>query len=325
MTDSQTFLAQVQNSDALRGELAKLLVDQELSQPLAARIDVVHLASILTSAFRDLVESPIIERELTKGWERLESIAATADESALGEHVPMTIVHPLQRLLDQPTAPSRDVVAAVLDHEALHQLIREMLTHELSAFGSRVRSVISEQGQRVPGGKLATRLVGMAKGVASVVGSELERQIDDRVQDFVLEAIRGAMDRLMTRISGKSFSPQLAKWRIDVLHALLQLPVHQFVDEILKYGREEFVQRTLELLEAVAQWEGLESTLSELIHPVMESYGDKSAANIFAEMHILDRIRPELLSQSEAAIDRLVENPEFARWLDLAFQTPTPS
>ncbi|NIQ94001.1 MAG: hypothetical protein GWN87_07165, partial [Desulfuromonadales bacterium] len=77
---------------------------------------------------------------------------------------PGQAVMALREILNQPYVLDKDLVAALLDHEAAHILLRDVLRQALFAFSSQVASLF-------PGGEMAFWLVDKTRDfVASVAG-----------------------------------------------------------------------------------------------------------------------------------------------------------
>jgi len=61
----------------------------------------------------------------------------------------------------------------------------------------------------IPGAGIRSKLMGVAKGVASAVGAEVERQLEDRVRSFVDGALGRALDLIVERASDPRYAADM--------------------------------------------------------------------------------------------------------------------
>jgi len=181
-------------------------------------------------------------------------------------------------------------------------------------FGRRLRSFVPDSSG-LPGAKLRSRLAGVAKGVAAAVGSEVERQLEDRVRGYVDDALGRAVDMAIERFSAPAFAPEMARWRVDVLHGLLRHPLPRLIAERHKYPPELFAADLTAFLRALAGWKPLASALESGLERMFVEIGDQTVG-AWLEGSGLERAwRPRLEELMTARIQAIVETEAFAGWL----------
>ncbi len=313
MTDSARILARLRDEPEQLDALVTLTLDHLLARPIAELIDAAWLAKAITDGVRSSARSPEFERWVA---ERVERTLTRADrlDGALGDRIPMTLLGPLEKALGRPYQPDRELVRALFDHPSTRTILREVLQANILEFGKRMRAMMPDAG-KLPGGGLASRLAGVAKGVATAVGGELERQLEPKVKSFVEDILGVTVDMMIDRVSSEGFAPEFSAWRIDVLHALLGQPIDRLVAERHKYPPQEFAADVAAILRALAAWRGLAEQIEEVVTELIREHGDQSAREFLDGSGLEQAWRPQL---HQALVDQaraLVAGPEFAAWL----------
>lgn len=317
MADPSLLLQHLRNDPKHRDRLAELLLDAVVHTPAQSLIDAPELIETTKLALKTIAGHPKAIASLIRQIdERLAKATPADQDQTLGDLLPMTVVMPIQTLLADPVAPSRTVLAALMDHPGMRQLIEEMLTHELAAFGRKIRKLVPDAPSAVPGKRLASRLAGVAKGVAAAVGSELEKQMEERTRDFVDGALVHSTDRLIDRMASQDYAPQLATWRVDVLHALLSLPLREFQGEWHKINKDALATALSEILDALSQWEGLTDLLEQLSDQVWPSIETKTLKEILEPVDAVDLATQRLQKPMARMITRVLDNPGFENWMN---------
>src|SRR5690606_15856587 len=130
--------------------------------------------------------------------------------------------------------------------------------------------------------------------VASAVGSELERQLEPKVKAFVDDILGVAVDMMIDRVSSEEFAPDFSKWRIDVLHALLNQPIDRLVAERHKYPPQDFAADVAAILRALAAWRGLGDEIEVLLAELISEHGHESARQFLDGSGLEQAWRPQL-------------------------------
>lgn len=313
MSTRDRILERLRDDPAHLSALVDLVIDEALERPLAELVEPAWLAAALADGIRQAAASDELE-----AWVRgrVEDALTRADriDGTLGDHVPITLLGPLETVLGRDLTPDRELVRAFLDHPSLRDLIAAILQANILEFGRKLRSFVPDGGA-LPGAKLRSRLAGVAKGVASAVGSEMERQLEERVRTFVDEALGRAVDMAIDRFSSPKFAPEMARWRIDVLHALLRHPLDELIAERHKYPPELFAADATALLRALAGWKQLNEAIESGLERAIEEFGDQSAGAFLEGSGLEKAWRPQLAELMRTRLSAVVQTDAFAEWV----------
>jgi hypothetical protein len=311
---SERILHRLRHDPEQLDALVEIGLDHLLARPVAELVDHLWLAKAVTDGVRASARSPEFERWVA---DRVEKALGRVDalDGTLGDKLPVTLLGPLEQALGRPYQPDRELVRALLDHPSTRTILREILQANVLEFGKRMRTMMAD-ASRLPGGGIASKLAGVAKGVASAVGGELERQLEPKVKSFVDDILGVAVDMMVARVSSEEFAPEFASWRIDVLHAFMAQPVNRLVAERHKYPPADFAADAAAILRALAAWRGLADQLEGVIGEVLSEHGHMSAREFLDGSGLEDAWRPQL---QQALVDigrELVSTDAFANWLE---------
>ena len=313
MTHSTRILARLNAEPEQLESLVALALDHVLERPLIELVDPAWLAKAITDGVRSSARSVDFELWVADRVERA-LIRFERLEGALGDKLPITLLGPLEKALSRPYQPDRELVRTLLDHPSTRTILREILQANILEFGKRMRAMVPD-ASKLPGGGLASRLAGVAKGMASAVGSELERQLEPKVKIFVDDILGVAVDMMVTRVSSEEFAPDFARWRIDVLHGLLGQPIERLVAERHKYRPEEFAADVAAILRAIAAWRGLGEQIEAVLAELFQDHGHESAKLFLDGSGLEQAWRPQLQQVLVEQARELVAGPAFGDWL----------
>jgi hypothetical protein len=315
MSIHEALLARLRHEPEHVERLVALGLDQLLARPLAELVDPEFLAHALGEGLRASARSDEFEPWVAG---RVEAALGRADRMSgtLGDRLPVTVLAPLQKALGRPYQPDRALVEALLDHPSTRAIMREVLVANVLEFAKRMRSIIPEVGRSSGGGGgLASKLAGMAKGVASAVGSELEKQLEPKVEGFVDDILGVAIRMMVDRVGSEEFAPEFAKWRVDVMMALIDHPLDRLIAERHKYPSADFAADVAAILRALASWRGLAERIEDVLRELIAEQGHVSARDFLAGSGLEQAWRPQL---EQALVDQaalIVASDAFADWL----------
>ncbi|NVB41399.1 hypothetical protein G6O69_26410 [Pseudenhygromyxa sp. WMMC2535] len=315
MTDASTILQRLREEPESIATLVTLGLDHLLDRPMAELVDASVVARAISEGVRSSARSDAFE-----GWvaARVEQALARADKlhGPLAERVPVTLLGPLENALRRPYQPDPELVRALLDHPSTRAILRELLQANILEFGKRMREMMPTTG-KLPGGAggFASRLAGVAKGVASAVGNELEKQLEPRVERFVEEALGVAVDMMIAQVASEAFAPDLAAWRIDVLHSLLGQPIDRLIAERHKYPAADFAADVAAILRALSAWRGLTDALERGLGELIREHGSQTTRDFLDGSGLEDAWRPALQRVLVEQVREVVAGEEFASWL----------
>jgi hypothetical protein len=315
MSNADRMLARLRGEPAQVEALVELALDHLLARPMAELVDPRWLAKAVSDGVRASARSPEFERwvaaRVGQALGRVDGLAGT-----LGDKLPVTLLGPLEQTLGRPYQPDRELVRALLDHPSTRAILREILQANVLEFGKRMRAMMSDlSGRGGGGGGIASRLADVAKGVASAVGGELERQLEPKVKSFVDDILGVAVEMLVNRVSSEEFAPDFARWRIDVLHAFMNQPIDRLVAERHKYPPEDFAADAAAILRALAAWRSLADQLEAALDELLREHGQVSAREFLDGSGLEQAWRPQLNQALCEMAREVVETEAFADWL----------
>ena len=314
-TTHERILARLRGPDDHVERLVALGVEHMLERPIAELVDPAALARALSEGLRASARSDEFERWVAQ---RVEQARGRADQlqGTLGDKLPITLLDPLQKALARPYRPDRDLVEALLDHPSTRAIVREVLQANLLEFAKRMRSMVPEVARPTPGGGgFASKLAGMAKGVAAAVGSELEKQLEPKVEGFVDDILGVAVRMMIDRVSSDEFAPEFAKWRVDVLLALLDHPLDRLIAERHKYPSADFAADVAAILRALASWRGLGEGIESVVGELLAEHGQQSAREFLDGSGLELAWRPTLEAAVVVQAREWVGSEAFSNWL----------
>lgn len=291
--------------------LVDLVVDDVAARPLKDLVDANAVAGLWADSLRSAASEPALAVRI---GERLHALVASWDR-AITTETPPELSEPVLDVLRAPWTVDPTVMRAVLDHRAVRNLTRDILTDSLLRFGRTLRSMVPSGGR--PRGRLG-RLAGVATGVASVaagaLASEVERQLEGRVRDVMDEAIARALDRSVSYLSGRDAAADLGAWRAHALDTLRARSADEVRADLERLEREGLWAAVAEAVEEVAAWEGLDAHVAQRVEAGLEAWGDESLGAL------LDADAPawrqHLAGPLKDRARRVVETEAFGAWLE---------
>lgn len=315
MSSHEAILARLRHEPEHVERLVALALDQLLERPLAELVDPEFLSHAIGEGLRASARSDEFERWVAQ---RVEDALGRADQlsGTIGDRLPITVLAPIQTALGRPYQPDRALVEALLDHPSTRAILREVLQANLLEFAKRMRSIIPEVGRsQAGGGGLASKLAGMAKGVASAVGGELEKQLEPKVEGFVDDILGVAIRMMIDRVGSQEFAPEFAKWRVDVLMALIDHPLDRLIAERHKYPSADFAADVAAILRALASWRGLSDRLEAALRELIGEQGHVTARAFLAGSGLEQAWRPQVEQALVDQAEQIVAGEPFAAWL----------
>jgi hypothetical protein len=312
---SHQILGRLRDSDGALSELVKRLLDDLLSRPVGEMVDPEWLARRFVDGLRASAADAHTEK-----WVRglvQQGLERTGEErGSIGENLPKELVSPVKALLKRPYTPNKDIVHLLLDHPAMHELIRTVLVQVLTEFGKSLKPILptSSIGGRKRGGALS-QLVGAASEVASVVGAQVEERAEARVREFVDGAISISLDISVAHLCSEDFALPFGEWRSDSVDSLLGVPVETWVGELEALDPDALVTELVEIVRGLAAWDGLGELVEGLLSALMEEVGDSSLSQFLAGSGLEAEWRPQAEDLLLQRARDFVATDSFAEWL----------
>lgn len=180
--------------------------------------DLVDVARILEGI--DLVASPerlarLHQRIVAPQRGRLLARAKASDVE-LGAWIPAMAVEPIADLLGAPVPLPPKMVDDMVASEQVRDEVRAMLSDTLSGFVKKAFGGESSGGAPTLGsmlGRGARTFGALGKGLLGGLGDELQRQLQDKVRDFVDGSVAALQERIAKKLKSEETAKALAKRR----------------------------------------------------------------------------------------------------------------
>lgn len=305
--NAQTVLGRLRDDETHVEGLVTVAVDHALTRPLGQLIDPAWLATALAQGVRSVSGSadfrPWLEAQLQRALNQAGKVDGT-----VGDHIPVTLLAPLQTALAREYVPDPALVRALMDHPSLRELIAAVLEASILEYGKRIKSVVDE----LPGSRLGSRLAGVARGVASAAGVD---KVEDRVRTFVQGMLGRAVDMTIERFCDPAHAPDMATWRQDILGAVMEQPIERLIAEGHKFPPAEVAEDASSMIQALSNWRQLAETVESSLTALLGDFGTITAGEWLADSGLLEAWRPQLEHMLRGELVALVETDEFGGWL----------
>ncbi|HEY8375326.1 MAG TPA: hypothetical protein VIK91_02505 [Nannocystis sp.] len=311
MPPASALLARLRDDPRHLTALARLLVDEVLLTPAREFVCPARLTPAVAAGLRavaaDSGHAAWVEARLRESLARIRPRPAP-----LRARLPESLVPVLRAVVRRPFTPSRALVRAVVDQATTRDLSRTILHTTLLDFARRIGSILPD-ASKIPGAGVTSKLFGVARGVASVVG--LDAQLEDRVRQFVDGAVGRVIDMIVDRASDPRFSGEAAAFRSDVLAAVLDLPESALHAELVKLDPALVAADLQAALVALAGWDRLEAEIEAALVAATEAVGDATVGDLLAGSGEVEAWRAPLEAELRHHLGRLVGGAGFAAWL----------
>ncbi len=305
-------LARLRDQPAFATELAGVIFDAVLATPVREFIAPERIVPAFIAGLRASVAA--IDPEQLAAVITRRQAAARARPGPLADRLPPELQRALQTALRRPFTPSRELVRAAVDHAGMRALVRSVLQTTLLDFATRLRTAMPDTGW-IPGAGIRSKLMGVAKGVASVVGAEVERQLEDRVRNFVDDALGRALDMIVERTTDPRFAGDMAAWRGDALRSVLALPEPVFLRERQKLDPRALASDLHAAAHALAHWDRLADEATGVLRSLLAELESRSLGELL-DPALVAAWRAPLHAELDHHLGRLFREPGFATWLD---------
>jgi hypothetical protein len=242
---------------------------------------------------------------------------ARASALALGVWLPEPARQAIAAALGQPAPIPRAVIDEVVASERVRDSVRAMLQEALS-------SVISKGFAAAPGGTgkglrgmigFGARAAGAAsRGILGGLGDEIQRQLEDRVRDFVDGGVGLVQKRLAEKLASEETAVNLGKRRrrafLDLLartekqagETMERVP-YPFIDGLTPVVIQHNLQRA-EVREALRA--EVDAALTEL--------GTQTVGELLDELGLRATVMDVLQTRGLALATAFLASPHYAKW-----------
>ena len=314
--------------------LIDLCLDELLARPVSQLVSPGFVAQRAVAVLRQAAASPTLEPWLAEQLATLRAQLILPDDSGrafppdenLRTHLPRELTDPIEELLAEPYLPDRELVLRLLDHHAMHSLIQEVLHATLVRFARKMRSLKPDTsrlrsglGKRVPTG--LSRLKDLGSGMVSVVGSELEAQLDQRVGEYVNQAISAVLGHVATLLTAPERAATMGDWRAYGLRVVLDTELEAFAAEARKLDPDHAVAATAGAVRALAARETLEGELTELVRRAMAPWEQQTIGALLQTLGLEQALRETWREWLGEQLSPVLETTAFRAWLQALLGT----
>ena len=252
--------------------------------PLGAVVDVDSLAKHGRRAVHHLASTPEARARALEVCTKARAEARTSTTPAR-DLVPAEAQAVVRTVLAQPWAPSEDLTYAVINHDAVRTLVREVLQGAMSKLVHRLRQV--DQGSLGGvGGKVVKRGKGLFGGVAGGLGAaaeglmgtvrdEITATLDARMRETLGAATDEAIRGIAAWVADPAHAEPVAALRISILDLVLDLPIGELVQELDEVSNEAVVDAVFQGLREAAARDDLEAELHGTITRAIAPWADE--------------------------------------------------
>lgn len=315
MADADALLARLRENPRHVAALADLLAEEVLATRVREFVDPARIGPAFVAGLQAVVDSPDHTAWLEARFRAALSRLRPRD-AAVGARLPRELAPLLRSIARRPYTPSRKLVRAVIDHEAMRELSRTILHTTLLDFARKVGSMLPDTS-RIPGAGVTSKLFGVARGVASGVASAvgLDAQLEDRVRQFVDGAVGKVIDMIVDRATDPRFADQAAAWRVDVIGSLLALPEEVPHAELAKLDPARAAADLHAALAIVARWDRLPEEVEAALVAATEALGDATVGDMLEGSGLVAAWREHLEAELRLHLGRVAAGERFAGWL----------
>ena len=182
--------------------------DFSCDQPVASFVDREHLLAALDDAAQPDRVARAVER-LRPVRERLFE-RAKKSELKLGVWLPEPLKDAVAAFLGQPVKIPRKLIDEAVTSERMRENLRAMMQESIS-------SVLTKATTASPGGRGLRGMIGLAgaagRGLLGGLGEEIQRQLEERVRDFVDGGVSMVQQRIAQKLASEETANELGHRR----------------------------------------------------------------------------------------------------------------
>ena len=313
MATAEEILSNLRGDKIHVSRLVTLAFDDLLSRSVGDLIEPSLLTKRIVDGFVGTAKDPNLEQWLN---DRItEALAQIEGGKTLRGTISEEVVESARSLVGREFHPNRDVLMAIMDHDAVRSIMRDVLMSTLSDFGQSLK-IPPPSPTTDRGGSRFGRLSGFvaqAQGVAANVGSIVERQLEGKITSFVDGAIGNVIESTVDNMVANESVEALAKWRIDMLEQALDTTGEKLKEEVERHDTKAMVSELTLLLRSLAGWDGLTPAILSVLEKVSDEH--RSASDFLNGTTLESEWRPQL---EEVAVERACEfvlTEPFGAWL----------
>ena len=298
-------------------------VDYFLDQPIAKLIDKSFVQNQIVLALQTMSQG-----EQAEQWakEMLDQLRSMAPEET--PKIDRELLEPIEELLSFPFALDEQICLELMQHEAIEDLLRAVLTDTLEEFGTKLRSISeSATPKNISKGFGAFRSL-RDKALKSTplgdITQLLEKQIQYKTKEHVTKSIDASIIKTAKMLADPQNREKQGAFRVHVLSTILSSPVSLVLEQIDALGTERFVLLLSQFFAQLSQNESFQKSLSTTLEQSMELWGDKTMRSILDESGMGESWRDDTQPMITEMAREFVQTKGFLQWLTQVLQEEVP-
>lgn len=295
---------------AVVDELVELYVNFFLNQPLNTILKSADLTTTIVAGLRgaagDLQNETWLINLLTKN---LKKVKKQKSKGSIKDGFPPEAIDALRQLVQVPISVSKETAMAIIDHAVVKTFLREILTQSILEFSQQFAA-------HLPGGKVMSGLMGMARDIASSRLSGVGIDIEQKAKTFVEQALSPSLKVVADFLADKNHATDLADWRGHTFGIALNLSRQEFNSAFENVNEKKMATQVAILFKSVAFWDKLAPTIKTYLDETMKQVGDRSIRSLVEGTSLEIEWRFILTRQISSILQPFFAIPEFKVWLE---------
>lgn len=313
-------------------ELARLVVHETTATPMKDIATPSWITSQITAALEAATQGDLlrswVDRRIASERERWSQESRT-----LRTWLPPEAERPLREVLGREYVPDEELTFRLIDHAAVRNLVRTVLTSSLRRFARRFKTPDGGRGAAVFGGLrdqarqrsrklfggMADNLGGLAENLVGAVKDEIDGVMEGRVTEFAGKATTEAIRYIARYIADPAHAAGFGEFRIALLDVILDTPIQVLAGEAEKLEPEELVDVVQVAIRSALANEDFVQETQARVTSALDEAGDGTLGAWLAEIGLLEiwtESTTELVAQRLQAV---VKTPGFDAWWDALF------
>jgi len=299
--------------------LAVLAVEAQLDAPPRALMTDAEAVAWARRLAQGALGSPGAVKALTRVVESAAN-GLHRERRRLKDLAPRELLQPLRTVLERPFTPDRKAVLALLDREPMRQLVRSILLEAVVDFGKKASAPVAGMARglgalaRMAGESVASRS-GTIGTLVGAVGSEVERQLERRAQDFVDASLAHVFAQVADALCDPRQADQATSLRLSMFDGALELTGVQLARELVNLDLPGAAETLRAGLQRWLGTPGADAALLGAARRVLGLQDQRPLRSRLEELGLLEGLRALAVQQGEARLRELVRTPGFAAWL----------
>jgi hypothetical protein len=316
----------------LRAQLAALLVDHVLEQPLDGFVDVAGLTPLVTQALSAPNVERAIERHVLPGFRRVVSELERAGET-VGDAVPEPARAEIEAMASNPRGPRFGWLRGAVAPDALRAVVGPVVQEVLVQFARNLpiagKAAASGTGTGAGSGSVVGGLIGrlgrgtealvsVGKSVADGLGVDLQAKLQDAARDYSQGATAVVQQAIRTRLQQPDGQAAVERIARQVTAHVLGSKVGDIIKDADRLPLERAFRVAPAILAHNVQRERVQQLIASELTTYLALEGQRSLGELLGEYGLRDSVRGWAVAQVDREAGALFAAPAFAQWLATA-------